>query len=481
MKLIRLTAFVLFITFISLSVFSGCSLLNKTPEKYSEGIRIDRDYPDDVLDIYDDAVVFESDSIFNEIILTCGTEDDIDDIIDFYRDFFDDNNIIPLAENEDKDEYFVHFMFDGYEFKVEIQESDGEYIEDLFENVIYVSAKEIDSSENNTAVTLEPTAISAETNQASTETTPEPTQDSSINGETPLTYIDNGSWIAVSSVLSDGRPEYADSTIYIKDAANGTFHYLNYYGEEKWDYDFTYTISNGILELNLENNVVLNYEAYFDDDELHLINTYNNAELHLVNWEKAGGVTPSATDFTAFGNWLYFDPADDFSGVIAFWNGNFGYIYNLYYDYANDAVTWSQSGDTVKFDNMTSSYSYRDLKIEHRGNVIITTNSDDQKFIFNRVTSNIMAGPYELLETTEPGIEKWTMELLADQSAKHSFDVDGSLTEVEESSWYIDPIDGMLYIYMFGDLYSFDYHYSQFGLILHDPIEDFTYEFIEVS
>ncbi len=70
-------------------LFTSC-----LPKEYKDGVKLDRDYPEDELPIYDDAIVYECEDDKDEITVNYGTEDDIDDVIDFYQDFFEDENII---------------------------------------------------------------------------------------------------------------------------------------------------------------------------------------------------------------------------------------------------------------------------------------------------------------------------------------------------------------------------------------------------
>ena len=75
----------------------GCKVLtditDPLPDEYIEGIRYSREYPDDELAIYDDAIVFESDISEGSISLFYGTADGIDDVIDFYEDMFESGEL----------------------------------------------------------------------------------------------------------------------------------------------------------------------------------------------------------------------------------------------------------------------------------------------------------------------------------------------------------------------------------------------------
>lgn len=126
-------------------MLSGCFLLNPIPKEYIEGIRLPREYPDDDLEIYDDATVFEVEEDDEEITLTYGTEDDIDDVIDFYEDLFDDNNLTIDEQQDDKDEFYAKGAGEGFVFEIEAEQARGEIEEKLFETVVTVTVEFVEN------------------------------------------------------------------------------------------------------------------------------------------------------------------------------------------------------------------------------------------------------------------------------------------------------------------------------------------------
>lgn len=123
-------------------LFSGCALImnltDPLPEEYIEGIKLPKDYPDDDLEIYDDAIVFEEEEDDDEITIKYGTEDELDDIIDFFEDLFDEDNLT-LDESEEKDdEYTATGMGDGFKFEITAEEASGKYEERAFQTVVEV-------------------------------------------------------------------------------------------------------------------------------------------------------------------------------------------------------------------------------------------------------------------------------------------------------------------------------------------------------
>jgi len=118
-------------------ILSGCSLF--VPDEYKDGVKIDRDYPDDELPVYEDAIVFSSDKDKSgEITLLMGTKDDLDDIVDFYKDHFEDEDILLTNERERKTSYTAEGHVEGYDFKLKAQAASGKWEEKLFSHVIEI-------------------------------------------------------------------------------------------------------------------------------------------------------------------------------------------------------------------------------------------------------------------------------------------------------------------------------------------------------
>ena len=122
--------------------FSGCAvitnILDPLPEEYVEGVKVPRDYPDDDFEVYDDAVVFEAEEDDEEISLKYGTEDDIDDVIDFYEELFEDNELTVDEQEDDKDEFYAKGKGDGFKFEINAEEASGNYEERAFATVVEV-------------------------------------------------------------------------------------------------------------------------------------------------------------------------------------------------------------------------------------------------------------------------------------------------------------------------------------------------------
>ncbi|MBN2878444.1 MAG: hypothetical protein JXN65_02330 [Clostridia bacterium] len=153
-----------------LALFTGCSaissLIDPLPEEYVDGVRVARDYPDDSLPIYDDAIVYAYEEDDGTIELSYGTEDDVDDVADFYEDIFDSGDLKVDESEDEKDSYYAKGTGDGFVFEINVEEASGKYEERAFaatatveiEFVETEAAKEEVSEKIEEAATEEPVA-----------------------------------------------------------------------------------------------------------------------------------------------------------------------------------------------------------------------------------------------------------------------------------------------------------------------------------
>ncbi len=114
------------------ALLSGC-----VPAEYKEGVKIDRGYPDKELPIYDDAIVYFCEEDSDEITLRAGSEDDVEDVIDFYQELFEDEDAFILLDEKVKDDkYFAEGIIIGEEltFEIEITQAKGDIEEKVFES-----------------------------------------------------------------------------------------------------------------------------------------------------------------------------------------------------------------------------------------------------------------------------------------------------------------------------------------------------------
>ncbi|MEX1376887.1 MAG: hypothetical protein AB1Z23_05335 [Eubacteriales bacterium] len=137
MKLNRLFVVVLAATLL----LTGC-----IPSEYTKGIDA-KDYPEKDMPVYDDAIIFEYDADDEEANITYGTEDKLDDVIEFYQDYFDDEGISLDGESEEDDEYTAKGFFEDFVFEITAGEAKGKYEEKLFKTVVEVSIEFLDDEE----------------------------------------------------------------------------------------------------------------------------------------------------------------------------------------------------------------------------------------------------------------------------------------------------------------------------------------------
>jgi hypothetical protein len=122
---------------------------------FKKGVDYDG-FPSKDIPVYEDAIVFSFEADDEEMVIECGTNDDVDDIAGFYSEEFDsdDYTITKLVDTE-KDEYECEGIFDDeLEFEIEVEESYGK-LKEFFDFIITIEIDEADrdsgakNSENN--------------------------------------------------------------------------------------------------------------------------------------------------------------------------------------------------------------------------------------------------------------------------------------------------------------------------------------------
>ncbi len=461
--------------FLAVTTFIGC-----TPSQFKKGVELDEDYPKDVLGIYEDAIVFESEARFGKVIVSLGTEDELDDIVEYFRDYYEYMGISAKEELDD-DEYSSEFTVQGYEFELNVEEASGD-AKDHFEYVIEITSKKLeDVSETQSSESSQAEAASSDdpaqqsNDSPSVQATEPPQQKRVIDGENALTSASFGAWYSYTVFDSQKNDKYVDYTIWFADGTTGSYHYFDYSSKEKMDNEFTYEIVNGVLVLNLDNNVQILYDAYFDNGQMHLINQYTDEEMYLKNWQKESNKTPNIGEFTAYGSWITYLEGYAEPVCLALWEDGAGYIYNWNNDAASDNLMWEKAEGGIKFDVGTL---YGDtLTVSHRGNILLATTQSGDVMYFKRATTNVLSGVYELSMSNDGEVSKWTATLYPDQNATHKIS-SGRLTfNYDNSNWYVNPIDGLLYAFIFGEYESFYYYYNESQLILSQPADNLDYTF----
>ena len=429
-------------------LFSGCQsikrIFNPIPDNYTEGIKYDRDFPDDILALYDNALVFEEDNDSGEMIIFAGSEDDMEDICDFYADFFEDNKITLLEERDRRKEYIAVFEFGGYMMRIEVNEPKGEYEEELYESVITYGAEKLTDSqltELYATPTPKPSPI------------PSPTPPVVSNMQLDIdTYT---SWWSTGDDLSEG-----DFNFTIKNSTQGTMYYMNSSIPEMWSKDFKYLYIDNILTFNFDDGTKSQYEVSTNElndlvltsveDPSLIHNCYRNSEYIIKSL--------STNNFTAFGCWYRYDAEYNNIEVLTLLEDGGCIYYNtdskehefIDYEYNNFLLT-------LYFEENPVTY-----KVDYLGNILELEDENGEPMTFlMRANETLMVGSYTLEQTNDENVTK--MDLGLDYFGILTIDmVDGDNTYYDtDDSWFIDRGKGVLVMYdnEDSDEYELSYYY----------------------
>ncbi|MFH1512202.1 MAG: hypothetical protein ABIG45_02490 [Bacillota bacterium] len=452
-------------------IFTGTALCESIPKEFTEGVMYDRQYPDHILDLYKNAVVYDSSSHFETVVLSMGSEDELEDVILYYREYLMENAIEPLEAKkinfeEEEDELYLRFVFEGYEFEIKAYKPTRGYEKEVYNTVIFASARLATEQQGNGASSVNPTPAA-----------PEPTQKNTAEqDEIPLTALATGSWFSISSNFSDGSVDSTDYTLYIKDGTTGTFHLFNPMDGVKADYNFDYRLVNGVLILNLGNDFELRFDAFQYYNTLRLISHEDGNKISFLNWEDITGVRPSDASMTALGDWIYPGAPGGSPVIMGLWGNGGSMLYGILGYNETQEAAWSFNDGTLAFP-YNEIYADFQLHLEHRGNVLVAQQSDGRQLIFNRVSAGVLAGSYRFYGSNEPDLANWDMLLAPDGSSSHDITADGSSFMQDNISWFVNYYDGTLNIMLNGDQHIYYYHLDQTWLYLYEPIAEYFYRF----
>lgn len=132
---------IIIIVLATVMIFSGC-----IPSAFLKGVDFDN-YPERDLPIYDDAIVYEYEDDDEEVTIMYGTEDDVDDVIEFYQDYFEDEGIVLDQEDEEDDEYSALGFYEDFIFEIEVGEAKGDNEEKAFSTVVEVKIEFLSDEE----------------------------------------------------------------------------------------------------------------------------------------------------------------------------------------------------------------------------------------------------------------------------------------------------------------------------------------------
>lgn len=128
-------------TIIFIFSFSGCSFTNNlfAPDNYKNGYKVNNDFPFDTIPLYNKVIIFEYEEDDGTFSLKAGSVDELDDIADFYMDFFEDEEISLEVEKDRRNEYIAEGYSGKYEFEIVAEKPFGKWEEKLYETVININ------------------------------------------------------------------------------------------------------------------------------------------------------------------------------------------------------------------------------------------------------------------------------------------------------------------------------------------------------
>lgn len=129
---------------LTLVLIITATLITSCSNVYKKGVDYD-DFPDKDVPIYDDAIVFSFVGEDDEYELEYGSEDDVDDIMEFYRKEFEDKDYTITDEKEEKDEYSVEGIIGDIEFEIEVEEASRKEAE-YYDTIVTITVKAVAES-----------------------------------------------------------------------------------------------------------------------------------------------------------------------------------------------------------------------------------------------------------------------------------------------------------------------------------------------
>jgi hypothetical protein len=124
---------------LALSLILMIVLVGCVPSKYIRGVDTN-DYLDDIIPIEKSMTAFELDISRDEdeYELKAGTKKDVDEMIEFYQEFFEEEEIGP-SEEEERRGYVATGFYEGYRFTLEISEPSESPEDTLFNTVVHIT------------------------------------------------------------------------------------------------------------------------------------------------------------------------------------------------------------------------------------------------------------------------------------------------------------------------------------------------------
>ncbi len=128
-------------------LFMVLFLVGCAPVAYVQGVEWDTSCPE-VLPIYDDAIVYHMEQDEDTYIIKAGIDDSYHDIVDFYQDYFEEEEIALKSERDKSRRYRARGIVDGYEFKLIIQKPITKQEEKYYRYIVSIELMEVGEEES---------------------------------------------------------------------------------------------------------------------------------------------------------------------------------------------------------------------------------------------------------------------------------------------------------------------------------------------
>ncbi len=137
------TLLLFILTLFAATILTGCAtvknIIDPLPDEYTEGLRLSRDFPEDDIELYYDAVIFKQDESEDEISLNYGVLDELDEVIGFYDDILTDNGLTVEESDDSRNEYYAKGIGSGYKFEIYASLAEGGYEQRAFSTVVEIT------------------------------------------------------------------------------------------------------------------------------------------------------------------------------------------------------------------------------------------------------------------------------------------------------------------------------------------------------
>ncbi|NLG38099.1 MAG: hypothetical protein GX549_08765 [Clostridiales bacterium] len=440
---------------------AGC-----TPSIYTKGVGVGRDYPDDVLPVYKDAVVFEYESDDDEEFeLSAGTQARFSKVVGFYEDFFEDEGIVPTVE-EDDEEYCAEGVYKGYSFELTVGEPRGQWEEKLYKTVIEIVI-EI-SGEPEVTATPEPTT------EPTAEPTPETTQAVDLTGV--INLLIRSTWFLQSTTV-DGQQTSAmpvSLEFYTDKTGYATYNYQTTSPENA---HFSWDVTASAILIYWTGGVSQAVDYTVSEGTLEISYSLDNSQyVEVYSWDAPA----IAAGNNLYGAWMV--GSGMFTGTMAcsFWPDGTGWFWWVNSDGSDTdlRITWyEKSAQTIVFEDEENIFEYQ---YACDGQYMALADDTDQ-FDFVRAGGAELNGEWQFSHSldsqgNEVAASKWGVRFNADGTGyTYALDDAGSATNQLSLVWYINNDGGLTLVEDGQYTTTFWHHVQGEWMMLRDPNESTAY------